>query len=642
MRRAPALGLAAALGACAGDESMPALEGDTSGIDAIDDDDDGSSGPAPADTGVVPDLGQADDGLGEPACGDDPPLPFAIPVDPTCVSAPQIGTFEPVVEWARADWEVTPGARESATMPLVVQLTDDDGDGSIDADDVPDVLVSTYGNGVWLRGMSGDDGSVVLDAPAPGFSRGDGFAAADIDGDGFVEIVGIDDTSKAVAFEHDGTMKWTSVGLGGDAPRDTTPAFGDLDGDGFVEIVAGRTILDRFGFVVAVGEHGTGAHSGDGALSFPADVDGDGTLEVVVGDAIYRADGTTVWHHDEGDGFPAIADVDGDGDPEIAVVRTGTVRLHAGTDGALLWKTPLPSGAGGAPTIADFDGDGHPEIGVASLNAYSVFDGDGTLVWTNGTQDLSSGVTGSSVFDFEGDGIAEIVYADETRLWVFAGNDGAVKLEYDGHTSGTRLEYPVVADVDADGHAEIAVVHELFGGGYVGVTIIGDASDSWRPARGLWNQHAYHIGHVDDDGGVPVAPVPSWQTHNTFRAGDLVPNDGLVQPDLELFDTPCEACEDTVRIVWIQLGNGGAGPLSAGAELGVFGLTDGVETELDTLALPDMLGAGEVGEAIAIAVDTELYDALRVRATAGEPECDPTAAIVEIPIEPCTGFPPAG
>ncbi len=43
------------------------------------------------------------------------------------------------------------------------------------------------------------------------------------------------------------------------------------------------------------------------------------------------------------------------------------------------------------------------------------------MSWQATTNDASSGNTGSAVFDFEGDGIAEAVYADETRLWSFAG-----------------------------------------------------------------------------------------------------------------------------------------------------------------------------------------------------------------------------
>ena len=51
-------------------------------------------------------------------------------------------------------------------------------------------------------------------------------------------------------------------------------------------------------------------------------------------------------------------------------------------------------------------------------------------------------MTGSSVFDFEGDGAAEVVYADEETLWIFDGATGTIEMAWTEHGSGTRFEYP--------------------------------------------------------------------------------------------------------------------------------------------------------------------------------------------------------
>jgi hypothetical protein len=607
-------------GIMVGDSSESSAGADESGFD-----------PPP-----IGDLGGADDG-GPTACADELPPPLQVVIDPGCAADPVIGSFEPVVKWSVSSWSVGAASRESAMTPLVLQLTDDDGDGLIDHHDTPDVLALTYGSG-YLRGLSGTDGAEVLNAAAPGFGRADGLAAADIDNDGIVEIVGISGGTShgtPTAFEHDGTVKWTGPSLAGHvSTNDSTPAFGDMDGDGTTEIVIGRAILDANGNLLATGQYGWGSPGTDASLSFPADVDGDGFQEVVVGNALYRMDGSAIWHHGEGDGYPGIADFDLDGTPEIVVVRTGHVALHESTDGATRWNVALPTGAGGPPTVADFDGDGLPEIGVASSSAYSVFDGDGSLLWTRTTQDLSSGVTGSSVFDFEGDGISEVVYADETRLWVFSGTDGAVKLEYDGHSSGTRLEYPVVADIDNDGHAEIVVVHESYQTNHFGVTVVTDANNSWRPARGLWNQHAYHISNIDDDGGVPVAPVSSWLDHNTFRAGDLLPNDGLVQPDVVLDAATCARCDGDMRTLWIQLANAGAGALQQGADIEIRGRNAAGAVLLDTIVFGELLAAGGTADTIEVQVDSMEYDSLEISVVVHEDECKPTAPVV-LELEPC-------
>lgn len=59
--------------------------------------------------------------------------------------------------------------------------------------------------------------------------------------------------------------------------------------------------------------------------------------------------------------------------------------------------------------------------------------------------------------------------------------------------SGTGIEYPVVADIDNDGSAEIVVVSN---GGRPPVVAIRDVEDRWIQARRIWNQHTYHVTNV--------------------------------------------------------------------------------------------------------------------------------------------------
>jgi hypothetical protein len=116
--------------------------------------------------------------------------------------------------------------------------------------------------------------------------------------------------------------------------------------------------------------------------------------------------------------------------------------------------------------VADFDGDGKAEIGVAFGDQYIVYDlackgapagcaGDGIL-WTSPSQDKSSAKTGSSVFDFNGDGRAEVVYGDECFVRVYDGPTGQVIFSQ-GRFSSTWQENAVVADVDGDAAAEIVL-----------------------------------------------------------------------------------------------------------------------------------------------------------------------------------------
>jgi hypothetical protein len=78
------------------------------------------------------------------------------------------------------------------------------------------------------------------------------------------------------------------------------------------------------------------------------------------------------------------------------------------------------------------------------------------ILWTRPSQDHSSNITGSSLFDFEGDGVVEAIYADECFVRVYRGTDGTV-LYSQWRSSCTWNENPVVADVDGDFSSELVV-----------------------------------------------------------------------------------------------------------------------------------------------------------------------------------------
>ncbi len=570
-------------------------------------------------------------GVDLPTCDEEPPPAMMGPFDESCAVEPQQGMFNPVVEWHKDTWATAPSSKASVTTPVVAQITDDNGDGKIDPDDMPDVIYLTYTdtNGT-LRAISGDGSKELLSVTSTNFSRNQSVSAGDIDGDGVVEIItkGVD--QKVYAYEHDGTLKWTSASLGNNTGiYDSIVSISDMNGDGSPELVSGRAILDNQGVVIGAGKFGIGKPAGnanaDASMSFAVDLDGDGEQELVVGDALYNIAGAAKWNNGLPDGFPATIDLELDGQPEIVVVYNSKVRTQRHTDGSVVWDMAIPGGRGGPPTVADFDGDGLPEIGVAAGSKYTVFDTDGATLWTAVTQDASSAITGSSVYDFEGDGIADVVYADEINLYVYSGNDGTVKLKFTPHNSGTRLEMPVIADLDGDDQVEIAFVSEPSGGSnYQGLTVLGDQDKSWRPGRKIWNQHTYHITNVADDGTIPAVADLNWLSYNNFRSGDLSANDGLAAPDLVML-TP-ETCVSTCAgpdklALWVQLGNAGAAPLTAGADIELYGTVMGVESLLNSVPFADVLAPGEYAAAFSIEIDTAGLEQLRVVAKAKEVEC---------------------
>ncbi|MBI5481985.1 MAG: VCBS repeat-containing protein [Deltaproteobacteria bacterium] len=180
------------------------------------------------------------------------------------------------------------------------------------------------------------------------------------------------------------------------------------------------------------------------------------------------------------DGTPEIVVVYNDNlTPDAPQTARGRLRIMTLAGRVVFGPLDLPGGGlGGPPTVGDFDGDGLPEVAVAGWQGFTVFDPDCTgaapdpvrcaagttdgVLWTRPSQDQTSSSTGSSIFDFDGDGRAEVIYADECFARVYDGLTGDV-LYSQFHNSATWYENPIVADVDGDGKAELVIPSNVNG-----------------------------------------------------------------------------------------------------------------------------------------------------------------------------------
>ncbi|MBC8067308.1 MAG: VCBS repeat-containing protein [Deltaproteobacteria bacterium] len=443
-------------------------------------------------------------------------------------------SFEPEVQWS---WAGERGDTKSYVTPLVANLTDDNGDGSIDLCDVPDIVVvawaTVFGPG-HIYVLDGATGALHFRIETP-VDNSTAPALGDIDGDGLVEIISAQTNGTVVAFEHDGTPKWSSTTAWGGHMLGAI-SLADMDNDGTVEVIAGASIYDHEGNLeVAVPSF----------MLWPttvaADLDADGDQELVLGASAYHHDGTLMWATGLPFGFPQVADLDADPEPEVLLTNDDGITLidhdgqlhYAGLRptgdeiGSYTWMRPA--------TVHDFDGDGQAEFAMSSGNHYAVYEGTAALVWSSNVVD-SSGIAAGTAFDFLGDGIAEAMYADEWDLFVFGGS-GEVLLER-GRASRTGTEYPVVADVDNDGSAEIVLVSNEPIDGSGGalpppVQVIRDVEDRWIQARRIWNQHTYHVTNVREDGTIPTFEPPHWQQLNTFRTNAQIEGGSVCNPTPE-------------------------------------------------------------------------------------------------------------
>jgi len=481
--------------------------------------------------------------------------------------------FSPKLKWAWSGSSNYPQYNQVMMAPVVGQFVDTNGDGVVDLRDNPCVIFTTYagsnyaGVGVIrvVDGVTGKELMSIADSQN-GVAGVSGLALADINGDGKPELIAVTNNMKAIVFKNDGSRLWTSETLGSVPPYGiwTPPAVADLDGDGSPEILVNKVVLNANGTVKwrASGKN-TGANTAIASDLFDA-----GQQNVILGASAYTASGALLW--EGADGFAGVADFEGKGQPSIVVVGGGYVYLYS-RDGVLKWRVAVPGGGGGPPTIADADGDGVPDIGVAGRSAYTVFRADGSVMWSKPAQDYSSAITGSTFFDFDGSGSATALYDDEVSARGFKGATGQVLWSI-ANPSDTYIEYPLVVDLDRDGHADLVLVANNYAHpGVNGVRAFQDTNNAWVPTRSIWNQHAYTINNINDDLSVPRHPVPSWKSHNTFRLNQRVDANAQAIADLTVgYLRVADAGAGGGSTLTVRVGNAGSYKIPVGTKLAVY------------------------------------------------------------------------
>ena len=549
-----------------------------------------------------------------PTCGpnEDPGDP------PSCLEAceyvPPAASFAPQLKYSWGMEITPPYATDVMMSPIVIQLDDDDCNGVVDERDIPEIVFSTFSSGQYeangvLRAISVEGGTLVDKWALPGVvNPTKQIAAANIDGMPGNEIVACTTTGAVVAVDATGVPLWTSPVM-----PCVMPSIADLDQDGDVEVVVEGGILDG-----ATGqlEHAFSAPVTGGIVL--SDITGDGKLEIVTGSQAYDDQGvllldtgmanTSSFPNDSDwkAPWPAVADLNGDGTAEVIVMHNLTHQLSiwrydaAAPGNFVIVRQPVdingstdpsacPPGSwgnthgGGPPTVADFNGDGTPDVALAGGVGYAVFDGAllmdpnvagiNTFLWLEPTTDCSSASTGSTVFDFNGDGVAEVVYSDELMLRVYEGPTGAVLWET-CNTTATLIENPVVADIDNDGHADIVAVSNAYARmcddgmttRQAGIRVFSD--NAWVRTRRVWNEHAYHITNVMEDGTIPQNEVVNYTQSdlNDFRLNKQ-PGGEFSAPDAVVSVAPSCAGEYGIAAT-VQ--NVGEAALPAGVTVGFY------------------------------------------------------------------------
>ena len=275
---------------------------------------------------------------------------------------------------------IDPGEIDWFSYPSIADM---DGDGSAEVivgRTILDARGNRLGNGAYGSGGCRNEGY-------PSYVEGSVSVAVDLDRDGRLEVV-----VGNAAYNIDGSTKWTNGGLDG------VPAIADMDLDGFPEIVVvgGNRVwtLETDGTPTGW----SASFAGTNYLGPPAidDLDGDGDPEfVVVGSSEMRAyhwDGSLLWTRAvtdaSGAAGPILFDFELDGYPEVVYADEATVRIFNGLDGSIKLESRNHSSYTGfeTPVVADVDGDGEVEIAMLHGNGtygLSVY-GDADHSWPEG------------------------------------------------------------------------------------------------------------------------------------------------------------------------------------------------------------------------------------------------------------------
>ena len=347
-----------------------------------------------------------------------------------------------------------------------------------------------------------------------------GLLLVDLDSDGDLDLLSAGATDLLV-HENLGARRFEPVRI--TVPREVLPeAAGDLDGDGFPEVLASR---DRRQ-VLSFRSDGTGNLGAPAGLLpddqgnilaiFLEDLNGDGDLDVLVeedskvriawngGDAVFPEE--TYLAAPSAIGTPAIADLDGDGLPDVAAGESGGIAVHRNLGGHDFESLPAigPSGPQVLEAV-DLDDDGTVDLAAGSPGPWGttiiIHQNRGGMGFTrrfqalvdpgelwdlrlraldldgDGRPDLLLGASisrnlGDLRFqvsdplpvrgdiragDIDGDGAADLAVrtlGEISILW--NPGDGRLRIA-PGHPVGDGPVAAAAADLDGDGRAEVAV-----------------------------------------------------------------------------------------------------------------------------------------------------------------------------------------
>jgi hypothetical protein len=378
-------------------------------------------------------------------------------------------------------------AQVSATRD--VEVADVDGDGDLD------VLSASYNDDrvAWYENVAGDASRWTAHTVTTAANGADAVVAADLDGDGDLDLASASDLDNEVTwYENRGgkVAAWPQHAVTTAVPGARSVVGADIDGDGDLDAVSASPNADRIvwyenraGSGLEWTEHDV-AQGANGAYSvWAGDVDGDGDADVVSASSIddrillhrnldghgLRWSTQVISSQASGASSVTAADIDGDGDLDVLSASDFDAKIawYENLDGGQHWRERVIStSANGATSViaADIDGDGDMDVASASrfddkIAWYKNVAGDGSSWREHVVSRTADGASAVIAGDIDGDGDLDLVSASR-------GNDAITWYENergDGSVMSARMigatadgpDGIFAADVDRDGDLDV-------------------------------------------------------------------------------------------------------------------------------------------------------------------------------------------
>ncbi|MBI1768437.1 MAG: hypothetical protein HYR67_08695, partial [Bacteroidetes bacterium] len=559
--------------------------------------------------------------------------------------------------------------------------------GDLDRDGIPEVIVNEIEND-YIYILNGKDGTVKKSLKV-GFSLDRDPMIGNIDNSNCAWIF-VSGGNYVYAYDCNLNFKWKSTLL---SASPTLMGLADFDGDGKSEIYCRDEILAaESGIRIVKGTNSANASQAPIAvdiLDAAGNVagTGDNKLELISGCNIFSvnlgartlnsgsltlkksAANYFYWQKNGNTSHTSVADYNQDG--KLDVIASGSTGAQSANATVFFWdvqnnvvKTYIDANpasvfiAGcsntsgtyykngwqngiGRLNIADIDGDGKLNVSYISGKYMYALDENFNQKWRITVNEETSGYTGCTVYDFNGDGAAEVVYRDEQFLYIINGKDGTTNTQQQC-IARTNFEYPIVSDIDGDGTTELCVTcgfdDALAWSNFCSIAysqnscvrVFQSAGVPWVPSRKLWNQHGYFNVNVNDDLTIPkvmqkqtaifstgVCTVTSNRPLNSFlNQSPFLDSKGCptyASPDLvnvqALFQVQPPTCPNTDFTVTIGVKNQGDVTINTNVPVTFYNgdPTKAGATKLNTVNIPVNLSKNQ----------TQTFTSLTVTGTGG-------------------------